>query len=76
MNFASILPILLASVGGQEKIFAISELTVLLTAENTRVAAGLTPDQISGLVAGVVQLAFAEQTALVNKLTAKTAATK
>ena len=74
MDFKSLLPILLAAIAGQEKAFATSELTLLLTNENARVNAGLTPEQINGVVSGIVQLAFAEQTALVNALTAKTKA--
>ncbi len=73
MNIATILPILLSTFAGQEKTFALSEGTALLTAENARVKAGLTPEQIAAIVAGLVQLAFAEQTALVASLTQKTA---
>ena len=68
-----LLPLLLNSVKGQERGFATSQLTTLLTNENTRVNAGLTPDQINGAVATVVQLALAEEDALAALLTKKLA---
>lgn len=76
MNFTSILPILLVSIAAQEKAFGTTELTAILTAENTRVNCGKTPEEISKAVEFLVDLAFSEQNALVKQLTAKTAAAK
>ncbi len=68
-----LLPLLLNSVKGQERAVATSTLTGLLNAENTRVNAGLTPDQIVAAVGAVVQLALAEEDALAALLTKKLA---
>ncbi len=71
MNLAVILPILLSSLAGQERSFAMSEGVALLSAENTRVKAGLDDAAIMAIVTGLVTLAFAEQNALVAVFTAK-----
>lgn len=72
-NLVMLLPLLLNSVKASERTFATNQLTTLLAAENVRVNAGLTAEQIQAIVGGFVQLALAEEDALAAALTKKLA---
>lgn len=64
------LPVIMAAIAAEEEKFAVSQGISLLSAENSRVKAGLSDEQISATVHGLVALGLAEQAALVSHLTA------
>lgn len=72
-SIALLLPLLLNSFKGQERVFATTQGIALLTAENARVNAGLSTDAIAATVTNLVTLAMAEEDAAVAMLTKKLA---
>ncbi len=72
-QIAALLPLLLNSFRGQERAFATAQGIALLGAENARVKAGLTDDQISSTVTNLVTIALAEEDALAALLQKKLA---
>ena len=65
----ALLPIIFASVAGQEKAFVIANATKYLSLENARLGNPLTAQQVDDTVNGLATLLIAEEKGIVTKVT-------
>ncbi len=74
MNPLNLLSVLFGSFKSQERSVIVSGATAFLTRENTRVSGPATADAIATTANTIADIVLAEECALLNALTAKTAA--
>lgn len=64
-QFLSILPILFASLAGQEKAFIIDQGVKYVSLENTRLGNPLSPTEVNAFVSALASIIIAEESALI-----------